>query len=104
MSRPLTNMIAVLYPAVSLVSINPECSHNLRPRTARSLAQAAFAANWRWQFAPTGGGEPSHIDTDLRLLILRMSVENPLWGAPRIHGELLLKLGFEVRAIRSVAK
>jgi hypothetical protein len=32
-----------------------------------------------------------------------MSVENPLWGAPRIHGELL-KLGFEVVAQSSVAK
>jgi len=31
----------------------------------------------------------------LRVLIRRMSVENPFWGAPRIHGELL-KLGFEV--------
>jgi hypothetical protein len=38
----------------------------------------------------------------LRALIRRMSVENPLWGAPRIHGELL-KLGFEV-AQSSVAK
>ncbi len=42
------------------------------------------------------------IDTELRVLIRRMSVENPLWGAPRIHGELL-KLGFEV-AQSSVAK
>jgi transposase InsO family protein len=39
---------------------------------------------------------------ELRVLIRRMSVENPLWGAPRIHGELL-KLGFEV-AQSSVAK
>src|SRR5262249_6059741 len=39
---------------------------------------------------------------DLRALIQRMSVDNPLWGAPRIHGELL-KLGFEV-AQSSVAK
>jgi len=31
----------------------------------------------------------------VRALIRRMSIENPLWGAPRIHGELL-KLGFEV--------
>jgi hypothetical protein len=38
----------------------------------------------------------------MRRLIRRMSVENPLWGAPRIHGELL-KLGFEV-AHSSVAK
>jgi hypothetical protein len=36
------------------------------------------------------------------VLIRRMSVENPLWGAPRIHGELL-KLGFEL-AQSSVAK
>src|SRR5207244_10402722 len=42
------------------------------------------------------------IDTVLRGLIRRMSMDNPLWGAPRIHGELL-KLGFEV-AQSSVAK
>jgi hypothetical protein len=42
------------------------------------------------------------IEADLRALIRKMSVENPLWGAPRIHGELL-KLGFEV-AQSSVTK
>src|SRR6202011_6118120 len=47
------------------------------------------------------GGRPQ-IETELRVLIRRMSVENPLWGAPRIHGELL-KLGFEI-AQSSVAK
>jgi hypothetical protein len=47
------------------------------------------------------GGRPQ-IDTELRALIRRMSVENPFWGAPRIHGELL-KPGFEV-AQSSVAK
>jgi hypothetical protein len=46
-------------------------------------------------------GRPQ-IDTELRVLIRRMSMENPLWGAPRIHDELL-KLGFEV-AQSSVAK
>ena len=49
----------------------------------------------------TEAGRPK-IETDLRVLIRRMSIENPLWGAPRIHGELL-KLGFEV-AQSSVAK
>ena len=44
----------------------------------------------------------ARLETDLRALIRRMGVENPLWGAPRIHGELL-KLGFEV-AQSSVAK
>ncbi|MGA6998963.1 MAG: hypothetical protein WBZ22_22325, partial [Pseudolabrys sp.] len=47
----------------------------------------------RWK-SHARGGRPQ-IDTDLRALIRRMSMENPLWGAPRIHGELL-KLGFEV--------
>jgi transposase InsO family protein len=47
------------------------------------------------------GGRPQ-IEPDLRALIRRMSIENPLWGAPRIHGELI-KLGFEV-AQSSVAK
>src|SRR5439155_14354293 len=45
---------------------------------------------------------PAQIDADLRALIRQMSIDNPLWGAPRIHGELL-KLGFEV-AQSSVGK
>jgi hypothetical protein len=47
------------------------------------------------------GGRPK-IAADLRALIRQMSAENPLWGAPRVHG-VLLKLGFEV-AQSSVAK
>src|SRR6266540_2636846 len=39
-------------------------------------------------------GRPK-VDRELRELIQRMSKENPLWGAPRIHGELL-KLGFDI--------
>src|SRR6516225_6286501 len=54
----------------------------------------------RWK-SRSRGGRPQ-IETERRVLIRRMSVENPLWGAPRIHGELL-KLGFEV-AQSSVAK
>jgi transposase InsO family protein len=45
-------------------------------------------------------GRATAVDTELRVLIRRMSVENPLWGAPRIQ---LLKLGFEI-AHSSVAK
>ena len=40
------------------------------------------------------GGRPS-IDREIRALIRRIAGENPTWGAPRIHGELL-KLGFDV--------
>ena len=54
----------------------------------------------RWKPRPRGGRP--QIETDLRALFRQMSIENPLWGAPRIHGELL-KLGFEV-AQSSVAK
>ena len=59
-----------------------------------------FRRYWRWK-SHRRGGRPQ-IDPELRELIRRMSVENPLWGAPRIHGELL-KLGVEV-AQSSVAK
>src|ERR1700680_1124510 len=71
-----------------------------RPETRLRWHRAGFHGNWRWKSRP-GGGRPQ-INTELRVLIRRMSVENPLWGAPRIHGELL-KLGFEV-AQSSVAK
>jgi len=62
--------------------------------------RAGFRRYWRWK-SRSLGGRPQ-IDADLRALIRRMSVDNPLWGAPRIHGELL-KLGFEV-AQSSIAK
>jgi hypothetical protein len=55
---------------------------------------------WRWKSRQRGGRPP--IEQELRGLIRQMSIENLLWGAPRIHGELL-KLGFEL-AQSSVAK
>src|ERR1700726_49789 len=72
----------------------------LRPETLVHWHRAGFRHYWRWK-SRSPGGRPQ-IEADLRALIRRMSVENPLWGAPRIHGELL-KLGFEV-AQSSVAK
>ena len=64
------------------------------------MASSGFRLYWRWK-SRSRGGRP-RIDADLRTLIRQMSIENPLWGAPRIHGELL-KLGFDV-AQSSVAK
>jgi hypothetical protein len=55
--------------------------------------QRGFRAYWRWKSSQVGG-RPK-IDREIRDLIRRMSKENPLWGAPRIHGELLM-LGIEV--------
>ena len=50
-----------------------------------------FRAWWRWK-SQNPGGRPK-IDRELRDLVRRMCEENPLWGAPQIHGELL-ELGF----------
>src|ERR1700748_3480216 len=72
----------------------------IRPETLVRWHRAGFRRYWRWKSRRRGGRPP--VETELRALIWRMSIENPLWGAPRIHGELL-KLGFEV-AQSSVAK
>src|SRR5437016_9989840 len=72
----------------------------IRPETLVRWHRAGFRYYWRWK-SRSRGGRPQ-IETDLRALIRRMSIENTLWGAPRIHGELL-KLGFEV-AQSTVAK
>ena len=72
----------------------------IRPETLVRWHRAGFRRYWCWKSRPFGGRP--QISAELRALIRRMSIENPLWGAPRIHGELL-KLGFEV-AQSSVAK
>jgi transposase InsO family protein len=72
----------------------------IRPETLVRWHRSGFRRYWRWK-SRFLGGRPQ-IAADLRALIRRMSAENPLWGAPRIHGELL-KLGFEVSQ-SSVAK
>src|SRR6202163_1082460 len=72
----------------------------IEPETLVRWHRAGFRRYWRWK-SRSRGGRPQ-IDVELRALIRQMSMENLLWGAPRIHGELL-KLGFEV-AQSSVAK
>ncbi len=72
----------------------------IRPETLVRWHRAGFRRYWRWK-SRSLGSRPQ-IDVDLRALIRRISMDNPLWGAPRIHGELL-ELGFEV-AQSSVAK
>src|SRR5438477_758788 len=72
----------------------------IRPETLVRWHRAGFRRYWRWKSQNLGGRPP--IDAGLRALIRRMSIENMLWGAPRIHGELL-KLGFAV-AQSTVAK
>ena len=72
----------------------------IRPETLVRWHRAGFRCYWRWK-SRARAGRPQ-IASDLRAVIKQMSIENPLWGAPRIHGELL-KLGFDV-AQSSVAK
>jgi transposase InsO family protein len=65
----------------------------IKPETVIRWHRRGFRAYWRWK-SRQRGGRP-RIDREIRDLIRRMSKENPLWGAPRIHGELLM-LGIEV--------
>jgi transposase InsO family protein len=65
----------------------------VKPRTVIRWHRRSFRAYWHWKSSRVGG-RPK-IDRDIRELIRRMSKENPVWGAPRIHGELLM-LGIEV--------
>jgi transposase InsO family protein len=65
----------------------------VKPETVIRWHRAGFRAYWRWK-SRSRGGRP-RIPHDIRKLIRDMSIANPLWGAPRIHGELL-KLGIDV--------
>src|SRR5262249_52277932 len=65
----------------------------IQPDTLVRWHRAGFRRYWRWKSRNLGGRPP--ISAELRALIRRMSLENRLWGAPHIHGELL-KLGFAV--------
>src|SRR3979411_422285 len=72
----------------------------IHPATIRRWHGTGFRLYWRWK-SRTRGGRPK-IPGEIRRLIREMSLANRLWGAPRIHGELL-KLGIEV-AQSTVAK
>jgi putative transposase len=57
------------------------------PDTVVRWHRRAFALAWRWQSRPRRPGRPP-VGGDLRALIRQIHAANPLWGAPRIHGEL----------------
>jgi transposase InsO family protein len=66
--------------------------HVVKPATVVRWHRQGFRYYWRWKSRHQG--RPG-VDTELRAMIRSMSRANPLWGAPRIHGELL-KLGIDV--------
>src|SRR5882757_5502774 len=83
-----------LFPSVlSAISV-------IEPKTVIRWHRMGFRLYWRWK-SRSRGGRPQ-IPGEIRHLIREMSLANRLWGAPRIHGELL-KLGIEV-AQSTVAK
>jgi transposase InsO family protein len=65
----------------------------VRPETVVRWHRAGFGLFWKRR-SRGRAGRP-RVPTEVRKLIRRIGVENPLWGAPRIHGELL-KLGIDV--------
>ncbi len=71
----------------------------VQPKTVVAWHRRGWRLYWRWKSRTRGRPK---LSCEVRELIRRMSRENPLWGAPRIHGELL-KLGYEVSEA-SVAK
>ena len=79
---------------VWLYRLWPRCLDTMmlvEPATVIQWHRQGFRLYWRWR---SRSGRPS-VDREVRKLIGEMSSANPLWGAPRIHGELL-KLGIEI--------
>ena len=66
----------------------------VKPATVIGWHRKGFRLFWAWKSRSLRSGRPP-VSREVRDLIRRMCRENPLWGAPRIHGELL-KLGFDV--------
>jgi len=61
---------------------------------AAKRVSIVLALYWRWKSGGGNSGRPS-VSLEMRELVRQMSTANPLWGAPRIHGELL-KLGIQI--------
>jgi putative transposase len=72
----------------------------VKPETVVRWHRCGFRLYWRWRSRHRGGRR--RITEEIQILIHRLATENPDWGAPRIHGELL-KLGLDVSE-RSVAR
>ncbi len=66
----------------------------VQPETVIRWHRRGFRLYWRWKSRPSWPGRRK-VPMEIRDLIRSMSRSNPLWGAPRIHGELL-KLGIDV--------
>lgn len=68
--------------------------HIVQASTVVGWHRKGFRLFWTWKVRNGKAGRPT-VPSDVRELIRTMSRENPLWGAPKIHGELL-KLGIDI--------
>ena len=66
----------------------------VKPDTVIKWHRQGFKTYWRWKSKIKNPGRPK-IEKEILDLIRQMSMENPIWGAPRIHSELKL-VGFDV--------
>ncbi len=66
----------------------------VKPATVIAWHRKGFRLYWTWKSRPNGKGRPA-VAPQVRELVRKMSRANPLWGAPRVHGELL-KLGIGI--------
>ena len=90
----LSNLDRLLFVWLSrLVPTTLEALMVVGPGTVIRWQRAGFRAYWRFRSRPRSGRPKTPLE--IRQLIRDMSVANSLWGAPRIHGELL-KLGIDV--------
>src|SRR5262249_51571473 len=72
-------------------------------RSALVFVQPETVSGWQrkrlkrylWRLSESKGAGRPRVDSEIRKLVRTMAGTNPIWGAPRIHGELL-KLGFEI--------
>ncbi len=93
-SRPrLTDADRVFWVVLSQIWAGwRETLHVVQPGTIVRWHRQGFRYYWRWKSRRRGR---PRIDPEIRHLIRRMCQSNPIWGAPRVHGELL-KLGIDV--------
>ena len=94
----LGSLVALFRPRAALVAENLALRHQLgillRSRPARLPLTSWDRALWAFALQRFPGWRQS-LDAEVRRLIRQMVSDNPTWGAPRIHGELL-KVGFDV--------
>ena len=92
---PLNNADRLLWVALSRVWAEWRSALKIfKPDTVIAWHRKALRRFWTWKVRRGKPGRPA-VSRDIRELIRRISRENPGWGAPRIHGELL-KLGIDI--------